>query len=649
MFPSVNYRTQQDSPVGGFLNVAIETKVIKIGYIFILTLLSFPYLDFAHIPSAGIDNSWRIALEIIHDKNLIWGKDVLYTYGPLGRWLQRYVIATKPIELFLVDSFVAINLAALLYSYLPKTLKLWHLLVYFPLWAIINSMYGEWIHFLWFYLVVYWGIRYLYQPTSYLLYYILILSVINFFMKANYGIIILGYAISLLSYRYFSKQAALSWYLINLATLGILLIIGAYCLNTDLINYFISSIHVINGYNESQAIFPENKLQIVLLAYGSYSLQLLTSALYLLYIRITPKKIGISSLNTLFTFFWLLIISFVLLKYAFTRADDGHLTVFIKQSSLMILLIMINAQEDWLKKVFFGYLVLNCCIYLIFYIPVFGKIPLNYGIELSNKTQLVGHYIQNAVSHSYPDPETTLPDRVRQEIGNQTVDVIPNEISAVYFNGLNYNPRPALQSYQSYNWYLDTKNREKYLSNSAPEWIIYEYTAIDDKYPLADETQTLLAILQRYSPVDETKQHLFLRRNNQAKSLKLVSKQTKRIRFGEKLAISGADSLLHIVYAKPQYTFYGKALNLFFQPPQLTMTISAENNTAVHYRTVSSLLEKGVIINYRVDDLADAKEFITTQHVTKKRVKNIAFDQKIRWQSGFELAIPVEIHSYQLK
>ncbi|MGV3556653.1 hypothetical protein [Larkinella arboricola] len=649
MFPTSSYRLPQPITVGRIFNVAIESELIKVGYIFVLALLSFPYFDFAHTPSAGIDNSWRMALEIIYEKKLVWGKDVIYTYGPLGRWLQRYVITTAPFELFLVDSFVAINLVVLLYSFLPNPLKLWHLLLYFPLWAIVNSMHGEWIHFLWFYLVIYWGVRYLYQPNLLLLYYLLVLSAVNFFMKANYGIIILGYTASLLSFRFVVQRGNVKEYLASLTVLGLLLITGAYWLHTDLIGYLISSLHVIDGYNESQALYPENKLRVVLLAYGCFLLQFLTAIVYLVRLRFAPQKRNDSPYITLFTLFWLLIISFVLLKYAFTRADDGHLTVFIKQSSLLLLLVMVSVPEAWLKKTFFGYLVLNCVIYLTFYIPIFGKIPVNYTTEFSQKALLVRHYLQQAVTHSYPVPQATLPDSIRQKIGRQTVDVIPNEISTVYFNGLNYNPRPALQSYQAYNAYLDAKNRDKYLSDSAPEWVIFEYTGIDGKYPLADETQTLLALLQRYSTVDESNQQLFLRKNRQTKQLTLVRQQTKRIVMGQKLHLATTDSLLHVVYARTQYTAYGKALNLFFQPPQLTMTIRAEDDSAVEYRAVPSLLQKGVIVTSRVDNLADAKEFLATQQVTHKHITDISFDQKIRWQPGFDPAIDLIIQSYRLK
>ncbi|KAA9354717.1 hypothetical protein [Larkinella humicola] len=552
-------------------------------------------------------------------------------------------------ELLAVDLFFAVNLAVLLYDLLPNPLKIWHLCIYFLIWASISSMHGEWVHFLWFYWVIYWGVRYIYRPRQGLLYYLFVLSTVNFFMKANYGILSLGFVVSLLIYVYLSKQKKGHCFLYQVAILLALLMAGAHFLHTDLVNYFISSLHIISGYNESQAIYPDNRLRLVLLSYGMYLLQIATTLLYFYTLATSANKPKNKPYAALFSLVWLLIISFVLLKYAFTRADSGHLTVYIKQSSILLVLIIVSAKEDWIRKIFFVYLLLNSSFYLVFYVPVFGKMSVNYTTMFTQKVYILTHYFQSALTETYPVPRATIPARIRQKIGNQTTDRIPNEISEIYFNGLNYNPRPVIQSYQAYNWYLDTKNREKYLSKTAPDWIIYSYESIDGKYPLADETQTLLAILQRYRMADQTDGRLFLKKTDDIRPLHLVKKETIRLRMGEQLHFSGADSLLHVVYTKIHYSLYGKILNFLFQPPQLTMSIGAENNSTVTYRAVPVLLEKGMVVNARVDHLADAKEFLETLQVRQKRVTALAFHEKIRWKPGFDPDIEVTMHSYRLK
>jgi len=75
-----------------FLNWPINGSWIVLSYLILLIVLLFPYYQISNIPSAGIDNSWRIALEMAYQKGLIFGKDIIYTYGPLGRLTQRISI-----------------------------------------------------------------------------------------------------------------------------------------------------------------------------------------------------------------------------------------------------------------------------------------------------------------------------------------------------------------------------------------------------------------------------------------------------------------------------------------------------------------------------------------------------------------------------
>ncbi|GAB3281253.1 hypothetical protein GCM10027347_56780 [Larkinella harenae] len=632
-----------------FKQATVDHPVVKFIFIVLLLVLAFPYMDFVHIPTPDIDNSWRIALEYIYHKKLIWGKDVLFTYGPLGRWLQRYTIVTSPLELMLVDTFFALNLAVLLYSFLPKPLKVWHLCLYFLLWNILNNMHGEWIHFIWFYSVLYWGIRYLSKPSDGLLAYLFVLGSINFFMKANYGVIIIVFILSLLSYRYFRRQVTLAWFASSVLLLMALLLLGAYLLRVDLIRYSLSSLHIISGYNDALFLFPPYRMRLIAFSYGSFGLQAVTVGVYGYFVIRKSQRSRQEPLDTLFTLLWTLVVGFVLLKYAFTRADDGHITVFIKQSSLLLLLVALLVKEEWVTKLYFLYLGLHCIFYLLFCVPIFGKMPVNYIDLFSYKAQLVVNYFQKAKRCQYESPKATVPEQIRNRIGRQTLDVIPNELSEVYFNGFNYNPRPTLQSYQAYNAYLDGKNREKYLSESGSEWIMFSYESIDNKYPLADETQTLLAVLQRYQVAENTPKHLFLKRTSRTKQLKLVANKVLPVRMGEKVRLDEADSLLHVIYVKPQYTFYGQALKALFQPPQLSMTIAAEDNSVATYRAIPPLLAKGMIVNARIDNLREAKEFLETLQVKNKRVTGIQFDQKVTYQPGFEPTMEVTIQSYLLE
>jgi hypothetical protein len=85
------------------LNWQINSSILIFAYLLILVVLLFPYYQISNIPTAGIDNSWRIALEMAYQKGLVFGRDIIYTYGPLGRLTQRISIATSNFQFFLFD------------------------------------------------------------------------------------------------------------------------------------------------------------------------------------------------------------------------------------------------------------------------------------------------------------------------------------------------------------------------------------------------------------------------------------------------------------------------------------------------------------------------------------------------------------------
>jgi hypothetical protein len=99
----------------------------------------------------------------------------------------------------------------------------------------------------------------------------------------------------------------------------------------------------------------------------------------------------------------------------------------------------------------------------------------------------------------------SLSPTTRQLIGGATVDVYPHELTYIPANGMNWKPRPVLQSYIAYTPWLDGKNAEHFRSGDIPEFLLWEAPggdivniAIDGRYVLNDEPRTVLEIFNRY-------------------------------------------------------------------------------------------------------------------------------------------------------
>jgi len=637
-----------------FLNWPINGSWLILSYLLLLIVLLFPYYQISNIPSAGIDNSWRIALEMAYQKGLIFGKDIIYTYGPLGRLTQRISIETSNFQFFLFDVFCFGNVGFLLYYLLPKPLKLYQLLIHFVFFLLISSIYGEWQSFLLFYVSIFSGLLFLKKQNHWLLIHAILMGVINFYIKANYGVIALGFVFILLCYAFFSKRLSLQNLLLYFFGSTILLILLSFLLKADLITYLFSSIEIIKGYNESQSFFPANRLRAVAASYGIFIAFILVFMAFILQ-KLLKKDFSIPTLDSLFVLGCVGVCSFVLIKYAFVRADDGHLMSFVRSASLPFLLLCIFTTDKWLKVGGWCLVSLNLLSYLVFYQSIYGQLSISIIDNLRTKSFILPQYFKDISKKNTPHYNYTYPKEVLDIIGDKTVDIVPNETSEIYLNKLNYNPRPVVQSYQAYNTYLDRKNQEKYLSATAPDFVIYSIESTDNKYAFSEETLTLLALLQRYEPIKTWPNRLLLKKKDQTKTLKLVKQQSTIWEMGKPFVLNSliktdsSKKLLAIIKVKTTYNWFGKLLNLLFQPPHLNMEITTNKGERTIYRTIPILLNKGMIVNAKMDDVAAVKQFFETGLVENKTIQSVKFNEILRRKAGFDKKIEILEEFYDLK
>ena len=93
-----------------------------------------------------------------------------------------------------------------------------------------------------------------------------------------------------------------------------------------------------------------------------------------------------------------------------------------------------------------------------------------------------------------------LKDETVKMLSGHTVDVFPCDVAITEAYGFKWDPRPVFQSYLAYTEYLDSLNAKHFLSESAPEYILYALRTIDLRYAIFDEPATFRTLLQKYKP-----------------------------------------------------------------------------------------------------------------------------------------------------
>jgi len=187
----------------------------------------------------------------------------------------------------------------------------------------------------------------------------------------------------------------------------------------------------------------------------------------------------------------------------------------------------------------------------------------------------------------------------------------------MYYNDLNYTPRPVFQSYSAFSPALIQQNVDFFNGEKAPEYIIYHFGAIDGRHHFWDEPKTYIPILSKYA-VKGTMQQ-----NNEIGPLMLFEKrdtilavETRELpdaiaRLNEDFTIPVSDQILYMSM-EYEYTLLGRLRRLLYQPDEVKMQLIEGNEVNYDVRLVLPVMESGVPINTSVKHFGESVQFFNT-------------------------------------
>jgi hypothetical protein len=211
-------------------------------------------------------------------------------------------------------------------------------------------------------------------------------------------------------------------------------------------------------------------------------------------------------------------------------------------------------------------------------------------------------------------------------IGNSSIDIFPIYTSILMLNGLNYDPRPVVQSYSVYSVGLDELNALHFFDAGRPEYAMIWNMGIDNRYAQWDESITKAVLHLNYEyrdfilPGNDTTfanitgSYLLLKSKDGVREYpKFERLYGKTIDLGDTLTIDfPADEAIYMT-ADIEYNTTGKIINLLFQPPLITVTMFLDSARAssITRRVVRPLLNEPVLINKAILDNAGLQNFMT--------------------------------------
>ncbi len=348
---------------------------------------------------------------------------------------------------------------------------------------------------------------------------------------------------------------------------------------------------------------------------------------------------------------------FVTWKHGFIRAD-GHMGGFFVGMLLLATIApaLVAGTDRW-RAVKWGVLVLVACVSVWGLDNVFTVTRSNawtiFTEKISGQAKSLVHWrdFRSGYDMEIQRLCTACPlAQTRERVGSASIDVLGHDCGIVCLDGLNYQPRPVLQSYSAYTPELARLNQDHFRSARAPAYILQKLQTIDGRLLSLDDALILRLLPYLYEYVLAEDGFLLWRRRP-ARALVLADQPTPLI-AGERapddpLPIDRyADKSLWLELDLP-LSLLGRLREFYYQQPIVLLRLTDTSGGRTDYRLPLPQARGGFILNPIIDDAADYLTFVSGE--SRRRVQSLTVmieaDSR-RFFAGqfhfslFELALP---------
>ena len=200
--------------------------------------------------------------------------------------------------------------------------------------------------------------------------------------------------------------------------------------------------------------------------------------------------------------------------------------------------------------------------------------------------------------------------RIKQTVGRDTVDVLGYEQAIALLNGLNYTPNPVVQTYCAYTPRLATINGDFYRSSAAPKHAIFKLQPIDNRLPTLDCADVLVSLATRYLPLFSEKGYLLFQLTKAPPCGQVIKAPISDSEFTVGQTIDVPPGAVWCEIDLPD-SFIGKVISFIYQAPTVEVELNMDNGKASRRRFLPTLAHSGFLINPVPFNAADFLDFIS--------------------------------------
>lgn len=595
----------------------------------IAAILTLPWLLVT--PTSGLDPSWRIGLNMATINNFQFGKDIVFTFGPLGFLYSPtytdYKLWTISSSFTLITHFIFLSSIALLAIKSSLTWKQ-NIFVLITLLSTLPLTYIEYKLLISVAVLLYLVITG--QIDRKHIVYIQIISSILLAIASQlkFSSTLASLSIIFIFILYCLHQKQLKWLFYVLFSYVITFLSLWVASGQEFVNlpaYFSYSLDISKGYNSAMMIVKKNPLQILI------GILVMASTFFLWLTAAIKRNFNLFLFISIFS--GIIIISF---KHGFVR-QDGHVFIFFANILIFLCLLYIsnNSGIDSIRRFLILFLSLILFIAIHDEYPYIMKPNINRAITamdlpsflLSNpeKHEEITAAYKDSIRKSSPLSKSSI-----DYLQNKSVDIFPWEISMAYAYDLNWLPRPVFQSYSVYTSKLDLLNARHFEKSNAPERIIYFHMSIDGRYPLYDEPATFQRLLCTYNFHLKDGGFILLgkKAENNCGDPHPLSSITASI--GDTIEVPEHIGGYLFSKIRLDYSFIGKVMGLFYKPSEayitLTSNISPDGLISNKFKWIQGNADNGIFLSQYVEEVNDYISLFSGEIDINKTIRKIRID-----------------------
>ena len=616
-------------------------KIFVICIFLFIAYFTIPNLVTYH--SSGSESSWRAGLSMASIRNMQFGKDIVFTYGPLG-FLN--VPCFTEYNTWLISAFFVLFLRLLLLVLIFILIKKYQLnildylvlavVLYFALQRVKNEYLLYFIILSLVYLII---TNDRFKKHQLLLcfpicFFMAVLSLFKFtgFFGSVYLLVFLSIYFA---YNKKYKSILLAAGIYSSSIILLLFLAGQKIVNFPL--FLLSGYKMSSGYNSGMSISgPDGELLIGMLVIGLIFFIVLDS-----FLKKNKDLILFVLINAAYIF-----LSF---KHGFVR-QDAHVYIFFT-NMLLVLLITAFALKSESRVIlqhssFILMVVLIGLIFSHYKAVLIPKVKRGYDniysavslIKASDdeRAQRINRN-KDRIKKSY-----SLDDMTVNYISDKSMDVLQKEISIAYAYDFNWCPRPVFQTYGAYTHELDVLNARHFEGDDSPEVLLYDLGTIDFRYHLFDTPATFRTILDNYKSVLIDKGFLLLEKRD-TPYLSIVEEiSTIDVNIGETINIPKSEDGFVFARIYMDYSLLGKFANILYKTPYMIIVLKSEEKEYEH-RFIISTAENGIFLSQYIGSIEEFEQIWDN-----KPVNNLdSFTIKTGHESFFNTNIQVKF--FQVK